>query len=110
MTNLTGVFERVSIWCLNHDEPEKMEIVKNAETMKSPFFSCGKCPDRLNIDDYEGIVNKLMDRMAETLLSGDDLMGYKFDYRGPRQKISCTVIKYTDSEIRIGIINRTVLR
>lgn len=111
MGDISGIFKNISIWCLNHPEPQKMEIVKNVEKMKSPFLGCtghGRCPNRINLDDYTGVVYKFMDLMSEAAPAGD-LTNVTFDYRGPRQKISCKVILYTKDDIRIGILNRTVM-
>ena len=108
---VSGVFKNITIWCMNHDKPQKMEIIQNVEKMKTPFFACDggtRCPNRLNIDDYEGIVYKFMDLMSEIVPAGDPT-NITFDYRGPRQKISCKVLLYSKDDIRIGILNRTVL-
>lgn len=113
MNDINGVFKNISLWCLNHDEPKEMHVVQNVESMKSPFFVCddnaaGKCSNRINIDDYTGVVYKFMDIMSQSA-PYSDLTNLTFDYRGPRHKISCRVIRYSKNDIRIGILNRTVL-
>lgn len=119
-TQMIGLWSRVSIYCMNHEEPVKMEIASNTEQIKTPFYACKQyfpenqdkehppCPNRLNLDDYQGLVLKF----CETVSKGGfmtDFTNYGFDYKGTRQKISVKVLKYTDKEIRLGILNRTVL-
>lgn len=113
MNDIKGVFDKITLWCLNHDEPKQMHVVQNVEKMKSPFFVCddnagGKCSNRINIDDYTGVVYKFMDMMSQMAPSAD-LTNLSFEYRGPRHKIACKVIRYSKNDIRIGIINKSVL-
>lgn len=117
---MLGVWNRVKIYCINHDIPIPMKIASNTEKIKTPFYACNNyfpenqddshppCPNRLNLDDYQGLVLKFCSIVAENNVA-TDLTNYTFDYRGVRQKISVRVLKYTDDEIRLGIINRTVL-
>lgn len=111
MADVKGIFGITTIWCLNHEEPVKMEITQNVEKVKTPFFQCNeypKCSNRMNIDDYDGLMFKFMDIIGSELPSVD-YTNYEFDYRGTRHKYHCKVLKYDRSDIRLGILNRTVL-
>ena len=117
---LINLWDRISIYCLNHPEAEKMEIVSNTELIKTPFYGCSMyfkdkqergispCPNRLNLDDYQGLVMKFIQHVTE---NGplNDYTNYSFDYKGTRQRLYVRVIKYTDKEIRLGIKNKTIL-
>ena len=103
---LINVWERITVYCLNHDEPLKMDIVKNSELIKTPFYACehykksdnpekAPCSNRLNLDDYQGLVLKLLSVISEEGITSD-YTNYRFEYRGPRQKIFVRVLKYSD--------------
>lgn len=117
-TVITNFCERISLFCINHDEPMPMQVISNTELIKTPFYACENyhpkdkgirpCPNRLNMDDYLGIVEKFMD----TIINGDfmaDYTNFEFSYKGTRQKILVRCLKYTDKEIHLGIRNQTVL-
>ena len=109
----------ISIWCLNHDEPLPMSVISNTELIKTPFYACEKyipdgsgekpCSNRLNLDDYLGIVEKFVDIVVEEGELVTDFTNFEFTYRGTRQKIFVRCIKYTNKEVRLGIRNQTVL-
>lgn len=117
---LINFWSKVTIYCMNHETPVEMKIAENRELIKTPFYACRyyfpentddahmHCPNRLNIDDYQGLVLKLIDVVA----NGDmntNYTNYHYDYKGPRHKIFVKVLKYSEDEVRLGIINRTVL-
>lgn len=113
---MKGVWDKITIYCLAHDEPVPMKIISNTEYIKTPFYACsnyggnngGKpCSDRLNLDDYQGLVYKFFDKMSENPFA--DLSGMVYTYHGARQKIYVKVLKFTDDEIRLGVRNLTVL-
>lgn len=120
-TKLIGLWNRVTVYCLNHEEPVEMVIVSNTEHIKTPFYACKQyfpenqnethppCFNRLNLDDYQGLVLKFCDMVSKEgpLIN---YTNYRFDYKGTRQKISVQVLKYSDKEVRLGILNRTVLK
>lgn len=113
----TSIWNRVTVYCTNHDEPQEMHILENSELFKSPFYACAgyehkehdqsKCSNRLNLDDYQGIVMKLIDIIGSDVFT--DYKNYSFSYKGTRQLIDVKILRYTSSEIRLGIYNRTVL-
>lgn len=114
---MVGIWNRITIYCTNHDEPVPMSIISNTEKIKTPFYACKyymgdnehpRCANRLNLDDYQGIVLKFCDIVSQYGPS-TDFNNFRYDYKGTRQKISVRVLKYTNEEIRLGIKNRTVL-
>ncbi|MGN0240209.1 MAG: hypothetical protein ACI4CS_00830 [Candidatus Weimeria sp.] len=117
-TAVIGLWEKIRIFCINHDTPQPMKIVKNTELIKTPFYACGDyinldegkhdCANRLNLDDYQGIVLKFFDMYEEDPLK--NYTGTAFTFKGARQKIYVRVIKQSDSHIDLGIKNLTVLK
>ena len=118
-TYMINLWNRVTLYCLNHDKPRPMKLVDNTEQMRTPFYGCTKyfpepdeksfpCPNRLNMDDYQNIVLKFSDVVAEGGPS-NDYTNYEFEYRGGRHRTLVRCLKYTDNEIRLGILNRTVM-
>lgn len=118
---ISDLWSKVSIYCMNHDEPVKMEVLKNVEVIKTPFYACENyvqsesdktdknvCFNRLNLDDYQGIVLKFMDIVASSEMM-EDFTNYKFTYKGARHKITVKVLEYSYKSIKLGIINNTVL-
>ena len=121
-TQMTGLWGRIRIYCLNHDKPRKMSPVRNIEKMGTMFWGCDQyipeirgageapCPNRLNMDDYQGIVLKFFDIVEQNGGLQNDLTNFTFNYRGGRQKVSVRCLKYdTGDEIWLGIFNQTVL-
>ena len=111
--------DNITIWCLNHDEPLPMSVISNTELIKTPFYACERyvpddsgrkaCSNRLNLDDYLGIMDKFMDIIIDNGEFMADFTNYEFTYRGTRQKIFVKCLKYTNKEIHLGIRNQTVL-
>ena len=117
---MINMWDRITLYCMNHKDPKPMKLVSNTEKIRSPFYGCSKyikdseapdeppCPNRLNMDDYQGIVLKFLDIVAEggpTM----DYTNYSFEYKGGRQRSSVRVLKYSDNEIRLGVLNKTVM-
>lgn len=110
---LINLWDRVTVYCLNHKEPVEMQIVQNTEKIKTPFYACTErdashCANRLNLDDYKGIVMRFADIVSKEGIA-TDFSNFNFNYRGARQKIRIKILKYTDKEIRLGIKNLTIL-
>ena len=115
-----NLWNRITVYCDNHDIPVKMRVAENLEKIKTPFYACEHyfpegqdeqhpyCPNRLNLDDYQGLVMKLMEEISEAPIAAD-FTHYKFSYKGTRQKIDVRVIRYDDKEIQLAIKNRSVL-
>ncbi len=117
MNRVTNLWNKVTIYCLNHDEPIPMTLITNTEKIKTAFYACSNyvpenkseqsCPNRLNLDDYQGLVLKFMDVVGGANMF-TDFTNYSFEYKGTRQKITVKCLKYNDKEIRLGIYNNTV--
>ena len=117
---LLNVWSRIKIYCINHATPLPMDILQNDAVIKTPFYACEQyyqkpgnnfngCANRMNLDDYQGIVLKFLDIISEEDIT-TDFTNFSFDYKGARQKLHVKVLKYTDEEISLGIINKTVIR
>lgn len=110
-----GLWEKVTIYCLNHEKPVPMQLFQNLEKMKSPYFNCSLyeeqgCPNRLNTDDYQGLVEYFLNIVAnDDCDSYTDYTNFRYVYKGTRHKLQVKILKYSDEEIRIGILNTTVL-
>lgn len=114
---IKNIWSKISIYCGCHAEP--VEMIANAKG-STLFYSCPKyygqnrrpgehaCANRIKLDDYQEAVEHLCGRIAENDAdnSVEDLTGYRWSKRG----ISFQVIKYTDDDIRIAIINKPALR
>lgn len=117
---IEGIWNKITVYCMNHDKPVRMLIAKNTELIKTPFYACEQyfpenqdeehlpCPNRLNLDDYQGLVFKFLDIISKEEPT-TNFLNYSFTYKGTRQKISVKVLRYDDKEIRLGILNMTVL-
>ena len=96
VASVTNTWEHITIWCLNHDEPVEMMVLTNTEQIKTPFYACTKnndkekCANRMNLDDYQGVVLKFLDMIAEDSFS--DFTNHSFTYKGSRQKLFVKVI------------------
>lgn len=111
-TGIVNMWQRISIVCPNHEKPKKMDIVKNTEKFKTPFFACDtencSCANRINIDDYEGIILKFNEIIA-TGADFTDYTNYFFSYKAARHKIKCKILKYSDDDIIMALHNETLL-
>lgn len=119
-STVINMWERISVYCMNHDTPKPMEIIKNSELIKTPFYACENyvkdvsdagaesCFNRLNLDDYQGVVMKFLDIVGNGEIAAN-YTNFTYSYKGTRHKISVKVLKYDDEEIRLGILNQTVL-
>ena len=118
---LSGLWNCISLWCLNHKEPKKMELIRNDDAGITPFFACDSyisrniaggepCSNRLNYDDYVDIITGkggFMEKYAEDPFT--QLTGYSFTYKKRKHKIFVKVLKSSFNDIRIGVYNETVL-
>ena len=118
---IKNLWEKIELLCMNHEEPCDMRIIQNTELIKTPFYACINyssddrdkeaplCSNRINMDDYQGIVMKFIDKIYD---EGpfNDYTNYSFSYKGTRHKIKVKVLKYSpDKEIILGLLNTTVL-
>ena len=116
---LSNIWKGLSFYCMNgHERPVLMSFKEGS----SLFYACPKympadsqhpdgheryesaCANRLSFSDAEKIVSMLSDAVMESL-SGDDLCDFT-GYRFRLKQIAVTVLKYSDGDIRLGILNR----
>ncbi len=110
----TDIWKNISVYCLNHDEPKRMEVLRNDEKFTSPFYACselidgsGHCPNRVNLDDYQDLIYRFFDVIAEQPFA--DLTNFTFTFRKRKHTLFVKVLKYDRDDMRLGIKNRTVL-
>ena len=116
--------DNIKFYCINnHQKPVKMTIM-NGQT--GQFFACPKymlkddnhpdghdaderaCSYRLSFMDAEQIVVALSKEVEDDLMNG--IMG---DYTGTIihvKQIDAKVLDYSDSKIKIGIVNRRTVK
>ena len=116
---LSNFWKGLTFYYINgHEHPIEM-IYKEGGTL---FFACPKymlvddehpdgheryesaCPNRLSYPDAEKIVSMMADAVHNSLAGDDfcDFTGYRFKLR----QISVEVLRYSDGDIRLGILNR----
>ncbi len=120
---IKNIWNKVSIYCGYHEGP--VELVPNTRVCDARFagtavgnmlfYSCPKyysenrspgetaCANRIKIDDYQGMVEHISEKIAENDANGviEDLTGYEWKKRG----IHFRIIKYTDEAIHVSVIN-----
>lgn len=116
--------DNIKFYCINnHQKPVKM-VIMNGQT--GQFFACPKymlkdenhpdghdaderaCSNRLSFMDAEQIVVALSKEVEDDLMNG--IMG---DYTGTIihvKQIDAKVLDYSDSKIKIGIVNRRTVK
>ena len=102
---LSNFWKGLTFYCINgHEHPIEM-IYKEGGTL---FFACPKYmlvdDNRLSYPDAEKIVSMMADAVQNSLAGDDfcDFTGYRFKLR----QISVEVLRYSDGDIRLGILNR----
>lgn len=118
---IKNLWSRITFCCINgHEHPIPFRV----QAGKTNFYACEKyfqenrtpeeraCANRLNLDDAQGIVLKLSDLIEENdnIECRTDLTNYSFTYVGPRASILVKIVKYSEKEIILGILNETALR
>lgn len=116
-----NLWDKIKVYCIhNHEKPIEFQL----QTGKTTYYGCPKwheenrepgerkCANRLNLDDYQGLVLKFLKVISDSEkdFTQVDFTNYEYDYNGPRAKIHVKVLKYTDSEIRLGILNKTSIK
>ncbi len=120
---LSNFKKGISFYCMNdqHEEPVLM-VYKEGN---SRFYACPRyvlsdkqhpdgherfepaCHNRLSYVDAEKIATMLSDEVQETMSNGElcDFTGHMFKLRD----IQVCILRYTDGDIRIGILNKGAL-
>lgn len=105
-----NVWDKIEIQCMNHDRPCPMVVLQNEKIVKTPFYRCGGeniCANRMNLDDYQDVVLKFLDHMAEEPFS--NYTNYSFRFRGHRHSYRIQVLEYSMNRIVLGVWNLTIL-
>ncbi len=116
---LKGVWgDRIRTVCANHTKPKELVFFQNTEVVGSPFYMCEcrnggpdgepPCANAVNEADMPDIILMFLDEMAR-LGPLSDLTNHSFVYKKRRHKITVKVLKYTDKEIVLGLLNNTLL-
>lgn len=115
---IKNLWNKISIFCIHgHEEPIPMKIQQGPS---SPFYACPKyfeqnrepgerpCGNRLNFIDAENLVAEFSRRVEEDIANGGmtDYTNMEFDYK----LIHVKVLKYSEKEIKLGILNRKAFK
>lgn len=106
-TAVKGVWQNVHVFCANHGEHVPLVIRQNEEYVKTPFYACPDCANRLNLDDYEDIVLKLLEMIAAKPFANFE--NFAFPFRGKRHAYMVKISKYSKDKIYLDIRNTTIL-
>lgn len=115
MYSMNNGWNRIIPVCGNHSEEECIEMTVNEKGQFSLFYSCPKyypenrevgekaCNNRINLIDYEIMVNTLMEKIAKAKLEGNvlDLTNFKWSRKGTDFR----VIKHENDKIWVEIKN-----
>lgn len=119
-----NIWSKISIYCLNHETPLKMDVLQNTEAMRDAFYACENyatipesqrkkgdkyCYNRIGLTDYQGIIYEFMSLMdKEGPVADLTNMGFKYPKKGG-SRYEVKVLKYTEDEINLGVLNKSIL-
>lgn len=113
---VTDSWKNVTLICDNHkgDLSHDMELHQGREGM-SVFYSCPcfskpeangrKCNNRLNIVDYEGMLEKMMNEFISDDGGETNLEGFKWSKKG----VDFKVISHKDNKFGVAVKNRKAI-
>lgn len=116
---IKNFWKKIILVCGNcHDEEIIMQLIQGPSSL---FYACPKyypenrkqgelaCPNRINLIDYEKMVDYFSTRLEESLLSGckENLTNVTWEYK---KTIVFKVIKHTDEELKISMYNKKAFR
>ncbi len=107
---IKNVWDKITIYCTNHNDPVKMQVYSNSEHITTPHIVCQHehpCSNRLNLHDYQDLCIQIMELIHEDPFA--DLKNTRFKFRGGKENYMINILKHSDNELRIGIFNTTVL-
>ncbi len=120
---IANVWDKITLYCMNHDEPLKMDIIQNETQFKKPFYACehyasipasqrkdktGFCYNRISHDDSVGIILKFLELLDDSVAS--DITNMEFNYTSiGHEKYKVKVLKCKEDDIQLGVLNKTVL-
>ena len=106
-----------NFFCLNHPEPVPMEFRQGPKEL---FYACEKyypekrlegeraCGNNMYTQAAEAAVEYFSDLIEEALMRNEkiNITNEKFTYKG----IEFIVLKHTEEEVNVGVINRKVYK
>ena len=120
---LTNLWRNISFYCMNdHEEPVPM-VVQHGE---SAFYACPQyfefsnehpnghfpgekpCYNRISFRDAEKVIGEFS-KIIEADLDDNVIADYK-GLKITHRHIVAKVLKYSDKEVRIGILNRMAVQ
>ena len=111
-STVDGIWDKIEVYCGYHaDSGKQMRLIQNTQKIVAPFYVCGTqeedhCPNRVNIDDYVEIVEKIGAMIAED--PNIDLTNMKFKHKGRVHRLEVKVLKHSASKIKIAVTNLTL--
>lgn len=105
----SNVWNRIKLYCGEHEEAEEMVLVSNAEKMREPYYQCPKegCVEndynqRVTMRDYEAIADAVEKEMSAN--ESGDLTNYQFVIKRtePQRNLKARVI-YSGRKIGVSI-------
>ena len=113
---VNGDWSKVTLICGNHEEPVYEMELKQGRAGMSVFDCCPcyqspdqngrKCNNRLNIVDYEWMLNTLYDESISEEGSEVNLIGLKIEKRG----VECQVIGQDEKGYKVVMKNNKAVR
>ncbi len=114
---IKNFWKKIILVCGCHEEEIPMQIIDGPSSL---FYACPKyypqnrehgekaCANRINLIDYEKMVDYLSERYEETLLSGgkENLKNVSWTYKS----ISFKVIEHTEEYIKVKMVNKKALK
>lgn len=114
---IKGIWKTIELVCGNNHPIETPMTIQ--EGPLSMFYACPKyhnenrseneraCTNRIKLDDYEKMVNKICDILSEGEIENKiiDLTGYEWSARGVHFK----VLKHTKNKIKIEMTNKKAI-
>lgn len=118
MYRIDNGWQNICPICGNHNG-EMVEMTINQGPL-STFYSCPKyypqnrdeneraCANRINLNDYQAMVEKLYDMIADTEFNGGriDLTNYTWKSKGCQFR----VLEHKNGKIKVEILNKKALR
>ena len=117
MLGIDKPWKRIRVVCGCHEEPIDMSVNERGE--HSTFYSCPKyypenrkpgekaCANRISLPDYENMVTKLSEMIAEAEMGGGKIC--LTNYAWERKYTQFKVLSHERKEIVVSIVNKKAL-
>ena len=111
---IKGLWKTVNLVCGCHEEEIVMNINNGPHSL---FYSCPKyypenrtkeervCPNRLNLVDYERMLNRISDEMLKRTENNETTDLTNFKWKDSKSHASFEVLKHDDKEITVKVYN-----